>query len=89
VEHGRLVVVAVGSEPPVARVIYHGDKALPTDGGFTVLFSDAPQDELPEPDELKTLCLHCLIEENPEAGTRPRPGKRTWGGTATRKPASG
>jgi len=71
--HGESVAVAVGREPPVVAVIYHADAedGAPADSGFDILFSDAPDnlDELdPEDDRLQTVCLHCVIEDYPEAG---------------------
>jgi hypothetical protein len=84
--HGKLVV-AVGSESPVATVIYHGESP-PLDSGYTVLFADAPE-ELPDLDDpcLHTVCLHCLIELHPEAGRGLDLAKKH--GTADRDPETG
>jgi hypothetical protein len=68
--HGELLAVTVGAEPPIVAVIRHDDdNPLPHDSGFTILFTDAP-DELPDPDDpcVRTVCLHCLIDQHPEAG---------------------
>jgi len=60
-----------GSEPPASSIGY--EKPIgPGDSGFTVLFDDAPEpDELDEDGQhpaVSIVCLHCLIEDNPEIG---------------------
>lgn len=68
--HGAQVAVLVGHRPPVEAVVYHDERAIQTDSGFTVLLSDAPHaDDLTDDDpRLATVCVHCLIERHPEAG---------------------
>jgi hypothetical protein len=68
-EHGRLVAVVVGAEAPVVTVVHSDEKVIPTDSGFTVLLSDAPErPEDADDDDMETMCLHCLIEDHPEVG---------------------
>jgi hypothetical protein len=61
----------VGSEPPAFSIGW--DKPLgPSDSGFTVLFDDAPDpgdvdDPIDHPG-IAMVCLHCLIDDNPEIG---------------------
>ena len=73
-KHGQRVAMVWGGTPPVYSIGY--DEPLgPWDSGFTVLFDDAPEPEdvethpnpLDHPD-ISTVCLHCLIEDNPEIG---------------------
>ena len=62
-----------GSEPPAFSVGYETPFGR-GDSGFTVLFDDAPEpddlhhdgDELPE--GITIVCLHCLLDDNPELG---------------------
>lgn len=47
------------------------EAAVAGDSGFSVLFSDAPDpDEVHGPDDLRIslVCLHCLIDDDPELG---------------------
>jgi hypothetical protein len=63
------VAVAVGSATPIAAVAHDPEPNpdLSMDSGFTIIFADAP--EPPPPDDLlSTVCLHCLINDHPEAG---------------------
>jgi hypothetical protein len=87
-EHGRLVVVAVGTEPPVSAVVYHGE-STPPDGGYTILFSDAPEEPPDDPEDprIHTICFHCLIESHPEVGRGLDLAKKH--GSADRDPETG
>jgi hypothetical protein len=67
--HAKTVAVVWGSEPPAFSIGY--EKAQwPGDSGFSVL-SDAPDpDEVHGPDDprISLVCLHCLIDNDPELG---------------------
>jgi hypothetical protein len=74
---GNRLAVVWGSEPPAFSIGY-GEPLGPQDSGFTVLFDDAPDpedvDEVP-PDRdaleragITFVCLHCLLNDNPEIG---------------------
>jgi hypothetical protein len=64
--------VGLGRGPPAFSIGYEREKLNATDSGFTVLFSDAPDpDELDEDSRhpaVGIVCLHCLIEDDPELG---------------------
>lgn len=73
-EHA-LVCVVVGHEPPVTAVVYFDDTEadMPTDSGFTLLLADAPDaddlaDDIANDPRVSTVCLHCAIDNWPEAG---------------------
>jgi len=61
-----------GSEAPAFSIGYEPEKLSPSDSGFSVLFSDAPDpDELDEDGqhpEVAIVCLDCLIDDHPEIG---------------------
>jgi hypothetical protein len=61
-----------GSDPPAVSIGYEREKLGPTDSGFTVLFSDAPDpkelDERGQHPGVSIVCLGCLIDDNPELG---------------------
>lgn len=72
-KHEKTWAWVLGNEPPAFSIGYEMKKLGPTDSGFTVLFSDAPdlEDvELPEgePPPGSLVCLHCLIDDHPEIG---------------------
>ena len=68
---GRVAIVW-GSEPPAFSIGYEREKLGPTDSGFTVLLSDAPDpeelDERGRHPDVAIVCLGCLIDHNPEIG---------------------
>lgn len=72
--HGDTTALAWGSEAPAHSIGYE-EPLGPTDSGFSVVFSDAPDpDELEEaeldelPEGITLVCLGCLIDEYPELG---------------------
>ena len=74
-EHTKSWAMVWGSEPPAFSIGYEKKKIGPTDSGFSVLFADAPDPEdLPKadvgelPPGITLVCLHCLIDDNPEIG---------------------
>ena len=62
------IAVTVGSQPPIARVLY--DEPLEEgDTGFGVLFSDAPEDDTDLAyGDMGVVCIHSLIDHHPEVG---------------------
>ena len=71
-EHAKSWAWVWGSEPPAFSIGYEDERMAPTDSGFTVLFSDAPDpeelDEQGQHPDVALVCLHCLIDDNPEIG---------------------
>ena len=70
-EETKLEAVHVwGSEPPVFSIGYEREKIAPSDSGFTVLFSDAPDpsevDNPLEHPEVNFMDMEYLLEEHPE-----------------------
>ena len=75
-KHTREYAMVYGTEPPAFSIGYEKEKLGPGDSGFTVLFDDAPDPEdLPDdadaselPPGITLVCMHCLINDNPEIG---------------------
>ena len=78
-QHGRTAALVWGSEPPVFSIGYETPSS-PGDSGFSVLFDDAPDpdDVTPGDPRVQWVCLHCLIDDNPEIG-RGLEVARGWG----------
>jgi len=70
--HTHTIAVSVGTRPPIEAIIYHQPEPdEPNDSGFTLLHGDAPDDpgDLADNDErLRTVCINCLLDENPGIG---------------------
>jgi len=62
VNHGRLVVGVLGSEPPAMSVAW--ERARPPLSGFTVIYADADLDDDADIGEL--VCIGCLLEHGDE-----------------------
>lgn len=65
-KYAKTAAIAVGSQPPIVRISYLKPEEG-WDSGYMILFSDAPElDDLDDASEL--VCMHCLLNEHPEAG---------------------
>ena len=72
-EHNQKLTTTVGEQPPITMVLFQRESAEVSsrDSGFSVLFSDAPEQWEGTPnqmEQLRNVCLHCLIEHHPEVG---------------------
>jgi hypothetical protein len=66
-KHAHKAAIAVGSQPPIVRISFL-EPEDDWDSGYLILYSDAPDLDNEVDDATTLVCVHCLVDHDPEAG---------------------